>query len=509
MNFQSKLHSKYVITVGLVMLGIVMGFVLAFTGFSSSVGQALGISAPRVSAESPADLAPPTVKAAIAQAEAVQTAFNYVADTVKPSIVELDVTITQTQQQAPQPQFPWPFFFNGPPDQGQQNQPPRKLQEKGLGSGIIVRHDGRTYYVLTNNHVAGDASDITVVTNDGKQYKGTLVGHDSRKDLALVKFESDASGISVATLGDSSALHVGDWTIAIGSPLGLVSSFTTGVVSALGRTGGPDGNISDFIQTDAAINRGNSGGALVNIRGEVVGINTWIASPSGGNIGLGFAIPINNAKKAIDQFISTGKVQYGWLGASLSPLDSATASELGVDPQKGAFVADVFRDSPAARGGLRPGDVVLNADGTDVKSVDQLVNIVGDFPVGTKADFTIGRDGKSMQVTVTIAARKETVATNDGSVYPGVDVVSVKSDQIDTSSLPDNVKGAFVVNVAPKSVGDVVGLKAGDIVTAVNDHPVTNVKDFYRYLNDPASRRISFTILRDGQTLTTMQADKL
>jgi len=502
----TKTRSKYIVTIGLILAGIILGFGLAYSGFSRSVGQAMGLSAPRISAESPADKAPADVKAAIAQAEAVQTAFRYVADTVKPAVVELDVVITQSEQQTPDQQFPWPFFF-GPPDQ-QQNQKPRKLQEKGLGSGIVVRHDGGTYYVLTNNHVAGSASDITVITNDGKQYKGTLVGKDSRKDLALVKFESNSNNIAVATLGDSSALHVGDWTIAIGSPLGLVSSVTTGVVSALGRTGGPDGNISDFIQTDAAINRGNSGGALVNIRGEVVGINTWIASPSGGSIGLGFAIPINNAKKAIDQFISGGKVQYGWLGASLSSLDQATANELGADPQSGAFVADIFRDSPAAKGGLQPGDIVLNVNGEDVKSVDQLVNTVGDLPVGKEADFTVMRDGTTMHIKVVIAVRTETVAANGSSVYPGIDVISIKSDQIDASSLPDNARGVFVANVVTKSPGDVVGLQAGDVITAVNDKIITNVRQFYRYLNDPAVNKLSFTVVRDGQTLTTMQVSR-
>jgi Do/DeqQ family serine protease len=507
MTFKDKLKSKYAITVGLVLVGVLMGFGLAFSGFSRSVGQAIGLAAPTISAESPADSAPADVKAAIAQAEGVQRAFRYVADTVKPSVVEIDVTITKTEQ-APEQQFPWPFFFNGPPNQGQAKPKPQQFQEKGLGSGIIVRRDGKTYYVLTNNHVAGSASEITVITNDGKQYKGTLVGHDARRDLALVKFESDASGIVVATLGDSSALHVGDWTIAIGSPLGLVSSVTTGIVSALGRTGGPGGNISDFIQTDAAINPGNSGGALVNIRGEVVGINTWIASGNGGSVGLGFAIPINNAKKAIDEFISHGKVQYGWLGASLGQIDQATATEIGADPQKGAFVADIFRDSPASKGGLEPGDVVLKVNGIDVTSVDQLVNLVGDLPVDKHAQFEVLRQGKNISLDVLIAVRKENVAADGGSEYPGVDVVSVKSDQIDASALPPNAKGVFVANVAAKSPGYVVGLKPGDIITAVNDKPITTVGEFYRYLNDPAARKVGFTVLRDGQSLTTLQFDK-
>jgi len=236
-------------------------------------------------AESPADSAPASTKADLAQAVSVQNAFRFVAETVQPAIVEINVTITQPVQEDPQDDFPWQFFFGNTPDQK-----PKPRQEHGLGSGIIVRRDGDTYYVLTNNHVAGSADKITVRTYDGKQHTGSLVGKDERKDLALVKFSS-SHDIAVATLGDSSALRVGDWAIAIGSPYGLVSSVTAGIVSALGRTGGPDGNISDFIQTDAAINRGNSGGALVNIHGEVVAINTWIASESGGIVGLGFAIP--------------------------------------------------------------------------------------------------------------------------------------------------------------------------------------------------------------------------
>ncbi|MGO8692601.1 MAG: Do family serine endopeptidase [Rectinemataceae bacterium] len=507
MSFRDKLRSKYVIAAGLVLVGILVGLGLTFSGISRSVGRAVGLVAPAIPVESPEDSASPDVKAAIATAEAVQTAFRYVAETVKPSVVEIDVTITKMEQ-APEQQFPWPFFFNGPPDQGQAKPQPQKFEEKGLGSGIIVRREGYTYFVLTNNHVAGSASDITVITNDGRQYKGSLVGKDVRRDIALVKFESFASGIVAATLGDSSALHVGDWTIAIGSPLGLVSSVTTGIVSALGRTGGPEGNISDFIQTDAAINRGNSGGALVDIRGEVVGINTWIASPSGGSIGLGFAIPINNAKKAIGEFIAHGKVQYGWLGASLGQIDQATADELGADPQKGAFVADIFRDSPASRGGLEPGDVVLSVNGMDVTGADRLVNIVGDLPVDKKARFVVLRDGKTMNLDVVIAVRKETMAADGASEYPGADVVSVKSDQIDPSALPAGARGVFVANIAAKSPADVIGLKPGDIITAVNDKRISTVGEFYRYLNDPANRKIGFTVRRDGQTLTTLEFDK-
>jgi len=505
MSLLKKLYSRNFFILNLVLVGTLIGFGLAYTGFSRTASSAAAVPAVAIRAESPMASAPAEVKAALAQAEAVQNAFRYVAEQVQPSIVEINVVETATKGDNPQNQLPWRFFFGTPQDREQQDQvQPEPRQEKGLGSGIIVKRDGKTVYVLTNNHVAGNASEITVITHDEKEFKATLVGADDRKDLALVKFETDAKDIVVATLGDSSALRVGDWAIAIGSPFGLVSSVTAGIVSAVGRTGGPDNNISDFIQTDASINRGNSGGALVNIRGEVVGMNTWIASPTGGSIGLGFAIPINNAKKAINDFISRGKVEYGWVGVSLREIDKATAVELGTDPKKGAFAAHVFKQSPAEKAGILPGDVVLWADGEEVKSVDQLVRIVGDLPVGKSTRFSVLRDGKTLDLTIEVEPRKISVASNDGNVYPGVDVVSLKSEDLDKDKLPKVAKGVFVANVLAKSAAATVGLKPGDIITEINEKGVATVADFYRLLNDPATRKVAFTVERDGTTVTTL-----
>ena len=221
---------------------------------------------------------------------------------------------------------------------------------------ITVRRDGKTWYLLTNHHVAGSATNITVRLDDGREFDGKLVGADERKDIALVSFESDATDIPVANLGDSDSVKTGDIVFAIGSPLGYMSSVTQGIVSAVGRDGGPNNNINDFIQTDAAINQGNSGGPLVNIYGEVVGINSWIASQSGGSQGLGFSIPINNVKKAIDDFIADGKIKYGWLGVSLVEADASTLTELSLTGRKGALASQVFANSPAAKGGILPGD---------------------------------------------------------------------------------------------------------------------------------------------------------
>lgn len=503
MSFMKKLYSRNFFLLNLVVLGVLLGFALAFTGFSfagrASAGPAPGLA---LAAESPIVAeAPKDVRDAIAQAEGVQKAFRYVASKVLPSVVQLNVVEKKRTQASPDQQLPWPFFFGQPQDEAPA---PREFQERGLGSGIVVRKDGRTAYVLTNAHVAGSASEITVVLYDGREFKGSLVGSDERKDLALVKFEADSRDIVVAGLGDSSSLAVGDWAIAIGSPFGLVSSVTAGIVSAIGRTGGPDGNISDFIQTDAAINKGNPGGALVNIQGEVVGINTWIASPTGGSIGLGFAVPINNAKKAIDDFISKGSVEYGWLGVSLRELDKASAEELGVDPKKGAFVAHVFEGSPAAKGGFLPGDFVMRIDGRDLKGQDDLVRTVGDLAVGKRTQATVLRDGKRVELNVTIEARVATVASNDGNIFPGLDVVSLKSEALDAGKLPKDAKGVAVINVLPRSPAATIGLKPGDIVTAVNEREIKDLPSFYRLMNDPKEKKLSFAVIREGQTLSTL-----
>jgi Do/DeqQ family serine protease len=496
MSLLKKLYSKKFFLVNLVLVGVIVGFVLAFT--LTRTNSLRAETATPSLADAPAD-----VKAALVQASSVQDAFRYVAKTVLPSVVEINVVATKKSDDT-QNQLPWKFFF-GQPDDGSNSPQQPEYKEEGLGSGIIVRRDGRTVYVLTNNHVAGDASEITVVLNDGHEFKASLVGKDSRKDLALVKFDVDASQtIVVATLGDSSQLQVGDWAIAVGNPFGLVSSVTIGTVSALGRTGGPDDNISDFIQTDAAINKGNSGGALVNIRGEVVGMNTWIASPTGGSIGLGFAIPINNAKKAIDDFIAKGKVEYGWLGVSLFEPDKATAADLGVDPKKGAFVAHVFKGGPADKAGLLPGDFIVEANGAAMKGRDDLVRTVGDIPAGKRASFTVIRDGKRVGLSGLIEARKDSVASDDGSLYPGLDIISLKSENIDQAKLPKGVKGVAVINVYAKSPAAVMGVKPEDIITEVNEKPVASVRDFYRLMNDDQAKKLSFTVLRDGQSVSTL-----
>ena len=501
MSFVKKLYSRNFFILNLVLVGVLVGAGATYLGLSHGVRNGV-IPSALIRAETPAAPLPSDIKAALDQAEAVQRAFRYVADKVQPSIVEINIVEKiQSPKSSPQDQIPWRFFNNPNDGSGQPQQP---FTEKGLGSGIIVRQDGKTVYVLTNNHVAGNATEITVIMHDEKEYKATLVGRDEKRDIALVKFQSDQTDISVASLGDSSAVRVGDWAIAIGSPLGLVSSVTAGIVSAVNRSGGPDGNINDFIQTDASINKGNSGGALVNIRGEVIGMNTWIASSTGGSIGLGFAIPINNVKKGIEDFISKGKVEYGWMGIGLDSLDKETAAELGADPKKSVIASSVFRQSPAEKGGVLPGDVILKVNGDEIKGMEQLQRLVSDLPVGKSASIDVLRNGKRKSLTVNIEVRKDSAAANDGNYYPGLTVRSLKFEDLDPAKLPKDVKGVFVLSVSDKSPGSIVGVKAQDIITEVNDKPIGSVKEFYAAVNDASAKKLSFTVTRDGETISTL-----
>jgi len=425
MSLRKKLYSRDFFVANLVILGIVLGFGLAFL-FRAPTSESSSL--PVVKAESPSMISSPDIEASIETAESVQNALRNIAKTVLPSVVELDVVegVQQTQQQTPS--FPFYFFF-GPdspfPDQFQ--------PQEGLGSGVIVRRTGKTVYVLTNHHVAGNATKITVKLSDGREYEGKLVGSDERKDIALVKFETDDSDIAIAKLGDSSKLQVGDLAIAVGSPFGYIASVTAGIISALGRTGGPEENINDFIQTDAAINKGNSGGALVNINGEVIGINTWIASPSGGSVGLGFSIPINNVKDAIDDLIVNGTVKYGWLGVSLSNIsqDKASAKELGLEGKKGAFISHVFINGPADKAGILPGDFITAVNGKTIQSTDELVRVVGDIKPGSTVKLEFIRSGVVMTANTKIELRDNAIASNNANIFPGVTVISLKSDSVD------------------------------------------------------------------------------
>lgn len=446
----------------------------------------------------------------IALLEGMQKANRSVVSSILPAVVTLDVIETRTVQNNQMDGFPW-FFFgnpegeqkgeNGNPEEGQK----REYKSEGLGSGVIVRKSGKTFYVLTNQHVAGQANEISVRLHDGREFTGKLVGGDERKDIALVSFDSDDNSIPVAKLGDSDNVKPGDIVFAVGSPLGYMSSVTQGIVSAVGRSGGPNNNINDFIQTDAAINQGNSGGPLVNIYGEVVGINSWIASSSGGSQGLGFSIPVNNVKKAVDDFIAGGKIRYGWLGVSLVEADKDALAGLGIADRKGALASQVFTGSPADKGGMVPGDFVIALDGKDVKSVDQLVRDVGDLASGKTAKFTIIRGGKEQTLSVKIEERNETTVSDSSKLWPGFIPYALTKEIRKELKLDDKVKGILVTSVQTKSPAAIMGLQPGDVITRVNDSEVENLAGFYAKLSDRSAKEIWFDVLREGQTVSTMR----
>ncbi len=439
--------------------------------------------------------------------ETIQYSFREVARRILPVVVEIDVQEV-VRQQSPQLQSPWDWFFNQPPRSGQGGE--RETLRPALGSGIIVKKAGDRVYVLTNNHVVGGAKTISVRLNDQRVFKGTLLGNDPRKDIALVTFDTKEP-MAVADLGDSNTLEVGDLVLAVGNPLGFESSVTMGIVSALGRRP-RDQQVSaytDYIQTDASINQGNSGGALVNIRGEVIGINTWIAAPTGGNVGLGFAIPINNAKKAIDDFVTKGKVEYGWLGVQIGDVqDEGTypgfARDLKVNGVKGAFVWNLYKGSPADKGGVLPGDYVIRVGSTEIKDSGQLTQVVGGLLAGRSYDFDLIRYGEKTRLTVKIGVRddKDEVAQYK-NLWPGMTVVNVTDDIRKEADIPAAVNGVAIGYLPDQDTpASIAGFKPGDVITEINGRAVRNMLDYYRGINDKSKKEVTFRVNRKGTEVT-------
>lgn len=437
-------------------------------------------------------------KASLSVVEALQDVNRSISREVLPSVVEIDVTETRTRSKNPFGDTP--FFFFGSP---QNDFGPDTYQTQGLGSGVIIRKSGDTYYVLTNNHVAGSATEISVKLNDGRQFDGKLVGKDERMDIALVSFEAKDKNIPLAILGDSDAVQTGDICYAMGAPLGYRQSVTQGIVSATGRSGDGIGNINDFIQTDAAINQGNSGGPLLNIYGQVIGINTWIATGTGGNVGLGFAIPINNIKYAIDEFIKSGKITYGWIGVSLTNVKPEYKESLGIKDEEGAFASQVFADSPAQKAGIQAGDYITELNGNKVTSVDQLVRDVAILRVGQKGKFKLIRGGKTIEVSVTVEERTEKVSSDNSKLWPGFIAIPLTDEVRKQLKVSDKVNGVAVSNVISKSPAAALKLQNGDVITAVNGTKVSNLAEFYAAMDLTKTDSIQFEIWHESGTVKT------
>ncbi|MFO7849888.1 MAG: Do family serine endopeptidase [Spirochaetia bacterium] len=501
---QRKLfYSKKFFLFNLVLTGVLVGFAFSFVIFGCSTDIKPGETA--YAQEDNEEDTDGDEEASIESLRNMQNSFRSVAEDVLPVVVELQV-VEIVNQQAPQGRgWPWDFFFpeeqNEDGNEGGNEDEGREFRSQGLGSGVIVRSSGDTYYVLTNDHVVGDADEINVIMHDETEYMGTLVGKDPRRDLALVEFETD-DDLPVAPLGDSDEIRVGDWVLAVGSPFGFVSSVTAGIVSAKGRSG-PGQNISDFIQTDAAINRGNSGGALVDIEGDVVGINTWIAAPTGGSIGLGFAIPINNAKRAIDDIIEKGEVEYGWLGVTVTELSDNVAEDMNISDRKGAFIHNVYTDSPADKGGILPGDFVTEINGENIKNRDQLVRTVGDLIAGETAEFTLIRYGEKKTLNVEIGRRKnqEEILSQQSKLWPGMIVIPLTEEVRKEMNIDDSVDGVVVANVEKETKPYVGGIRPYDVITEINDTSIEGLNDFYKSINDQSTDSFEIGYVREDNEL--------
>jgi serine protease Do len=422
---------------------------------------------------------------------ALQTSFQQVAEAVQPVVVQIDVVQVVQQQQAPITN-PFEFFF------GPHRNQPQQFRRPGLGSGVLVHQDGDTVYVLTNNHVVGEADEISVILHDQSTHKAKLVGNDPRMDLALVSFSSKQK-LQMAALGNSDAVKTGDWVLAVGNPLGLTSTVTAGIISAVGRTEGPAGSISDFLQTDAAINPGNSGGALVNIEGQVIGINTWIASTTGSYIGAGFAVPVNNARRVINELLTKGKVEYGWLGVSIRDPLPATRSDLKLGETTGSLVFNLYKGSPADKAGLVPGDYITDINGAGVQDTQDLTRRVGRLSPGEKARFQLVHFGKQEEVTVEVTERlsESQLSQEVQNLWPGMVVISAK----DAPQFPVD-RGVAVVAMAYQGTpAGSAGFQQGDVILEIGGKRIDNMMDFYRQLDAGGSGRLAFRVLRQGREI--------
>jgi len=389
---------------------------------------------------------------------------------VSPSVVSIGIQGTVREQGQRNPLLDDPFFrrfFNVPPDAGARERP-----FQSAGSGVVV--DAKQGYIITNAHVVENARDITVTLSDQREFPAKLIGSDPQTDIAVIQIK--AEGLSQIGLGDSDALEPGDYVAAIGNPFGLQQSVSYGIVSALGRSGmNPDG-FESLIQTDASINPGNSGGALVNLRGELIGINNMILSRSGGNIGIGFAIPVNMARSVTDQLIKYGSVKRGQLGVTIAPVTPDIAQALGIASNGGALITQVAKESAAARAGLQAGDVVTALNNRKMKSAAELRNAIGLLRVGDKVQIALLREGKARTVTAEIAdPAADTTATTSGesgALPEGTQHRSLEGAQLEDA--PDNGGGVLVRNVAPNSRAASAGLRQSDVIVAANGARVTS-----------------------------------
>ena len=468
----------------------------ASIGIGMLIGGLIWINLPNITLGKTAKLKPPQLvvePTPLKREVKLATSFSGVVKQVAPSVVEVTSRKRVEQTRIPSHPFsdrsPFDWFFD---DRQRRESPPRNLQPREfqappqIGSGVIVSSDG---YILTNNHVVEDAEEILVTLNDQTtKFSATVVGADPHTDIAVIKVESETP-LSPVTLSDSDTLEIGDLVLAVGNPFGVGQTVTMGIVSATGRSGFGMVNVEDFIQTDASINPGNSGGALVDAQGRLVGINTLIISRMGGNQGIGFAVPINMARRVMDQIIEFGNVERGLLGIVMQRHDETLAREFGIEVGQGVLVGDVSSGGPADKAGIRAGDVILKFDGRAVESMQGLKLMVAESRPDSIVDLTILRDGAEKLISTTIGRLPEegyaAVRPNREFEYgaiehdalDGVTVTDITQAARDEFRIPRSIQGALITRVEKGSAADVAELDRGDVILSIERQAVRNADE--------------------------------
>ncbi|HWF48945.1 MAG TPA: DegQ family serine endoprotease [Bryobacteraceae bacterium] len=459
----------------------------------------------------------------------LSNSFSDVIEKATPSIVHIESTqiIKASQQQGENPFMNDPFFrqfFGG----NGQMQRPRDQRESGIGSGVIVSPDG---YILTNNHVVAKAATVTVTLLDKREFKAKVIGTDPQTDVAVIKINAD--NLHPLPLGNSDAARVGDIVFAIGNPFNFDDTVTMGIVSAKGRSLEGQGHLQDFIQTDAAINPGNSGGALINAQGNMIAMNTAIiAGNSGfggesGNVGIGFAVPVNMARQVMDQLIKNGKVSRGFIGVTLEPVNADLAQQFGLSNTNGAIVTDVTPGQPGAKAGLKSGDVITAIDGQKVKDSTDLTMKVTEHAPGQTVALDVLRDGKPMKINVTLGLRPTAVdfaerhngeengnnpsGSEEGKATSyGIHVQAMSPEIAQQIGVPASTHGVVVTSIDPDSpaADPGKGIGQGSVIVAVNRQPVNNVQDFQRLMSAANGKQVLLTVNNGGSITFTVVESK-